>query len=306
MSFKLKNKESASKGIKRIITGQIENALRELNDDSINLEEAVHDSRTGFKKIRAALRLVKDGTGKEAFAEENTFFRDAGRKISSFRDTAVLISTLDKIIENYPGEPDKAFFDKLRNKLIVNSSQSDADKAELGKKLKEEFKIIAEQKSKINSLKISGNNISLLFRGLRRVYSQGRKAMIASSSDPKVENYHEWRKRVKYLWYCVKILRCSWSNLFKELAKSLHELSDLLGDAHDYFLLKNYINRYGIIRDAEKKKSLNEFIEANISKLYSEAEILGRKIYFEKPKDFANRIINYLLLFKGKKTKILN
>ncbi len=44
---------------------------------------------------------------------------------------------------------------------------------------------------------------------------------------------HEWRKRVKDLWYHVTLLQDAWRPVMSALADEAHELSDRLGDEHD-------------------------------------------------------------------------
>ena len=52
-----------------------------------------------------------------------------------------------------------------------------------------------------------------------------------------MEDFHEWRKRVKYHWYHCRLLK----NLYKPLMKARRDeakhLADLLGDDHDLSML---------------------------------------------------------------------
>ena len=58
----------------------------------------------------------------------------------------------------------------------------------------------------------------------------------ADPEDP--DKFHEWRKRVKYLWYHMDILQQAWPVMLQDTANELHLLSDFLGDAHDLVVLK--------------------------------------------------------------------
>ena len=49
---------------------------------------------------------------------------------------------------------------------------------------------------------------------------------------------HEWRKRVKDLWYHVTLLEDAWKPVMSALADEAHELSDRLGDEHDVSVLR--------------------------------------------------------------------
>ena len=50
----------------------------------------------------------------------------------------------------------------------------------------------------------------LLAPGLERTYKRGRARFSDVLRDPSPENVHEWRKRVKDLWYHLRLLRDSW------------------------------------------------------------------------------------------------
>jgi hypothetical protein len=65
------------------------------------------------------------------------------------------------------------------------------------------------------------------------VYKRGRNRLFDAYAAPSPDNFHEWRKRTKYLWYHVRILRPLWPAVLEELANEIHELSNLLGLDHD-------------------------------------------------------------------------
>ena len=56
--------------------------------------------------------------------------------------------------------------------------------------------------------------------------------------DPTPERFHEWRKRVKYHWYHLRLLRELWPAPMKALAAEAKQLADLLGDDHDLAVLR--------------------------------------------------------------------
>ena len=58
-AFKLKKKESARDGIRRVAHERIEHASRLLRDEGADPEEAVHEARKDLKKLRSALKLVR-------------------------------------------------------------------------------------------------------------------------------------------------------------------------------------------------------------------------------------------------------
>ena len=79
MSYRLKENEGFSEGIKRIVLEQLDEALANLKPAVRNKDEAIHDARVSIKKIRAVLRLIRDSLGKKIFEEEDIAYRDAAR-----------------------------------------------------------------------------------------------------------------------------------------------------------------------------------------------------------------------------------
>ena len=65
--------------------------------------------------------------------------------------------------------------------------------------------------------------------------------MYAVFSETIKENVHEWRKRVKDLWYSMRILHNLWPEIMSPMVELLQKLSDFLGEANDLFLLKERI-----------------------------------------------------------------
>src|ERR1700690_4419144 len=98
MSFQLKRKESVSDGIRRIVKREIGTALEQLASRGQS-DEAVHEARKCLKKVRAALRLVRDELGGPAYRRENFALRDAARPLTEVRDATMLVETLERLIK---------------------------------------------------------------------------------------------------------------------------------------------------------------------------------------------------------------
>ena len=84
-AFKLKKKESARDGIRRVAHGRAEDAVRLLRDEGADPVEAVHESRKDMKKLRATLKLVRPVLGERGLlARERPLpGRRAGRSRTS-------------------------------------------------------------------------------------------------------------------------------------------------------------------------------------------------------------------------------
>src|SRR6202521_2345817 len=90
MSFHLKRKQGIPDGIKRNVKRQVKKALARLHAKE-NPDATVYEVRKCFKRIRAALRLVRDELGDTVYRQENILFRDAARSLAAARDVIVLV-----------------------------------------------------------------------------------------------------------------------------------------------------------------------------------------------------------------------
>jgi len=129
-------------------------------------------------------------------------------------------------------------------------------------------------------------------KGVERAYRRGRRAFAVADDDPTTENLHEWRKRVKDLWYHQRLLRPAWPSVLKAQADEAHALSDLLGDDHDLAVLADRL-RDGPPPTGDTEDVL-ELIGRRRVELLASIRALGRRVYAEKPKAFARRIDRYV------------
>ena len=88
---------------------------------------------------------------------------------------------------------------------------------------------------------LSHDSFEAVAKGLERTYRRGRRAFKAALEEPSAEALHEWRKRVKDLWYEHTLLRELWPPVMSATGDEAHELSDRLGDDHDLVVLAAWV-----------------------------------------------------------------
>lgn len=295
MSYRLEAHESLPTNIKRIAREQVDQALGQLrhlpHDDR---DEAIHDARKCFKKIRAVLRLVRDEIGAESYTRENACYRDAGRRLSDIRDSAVMVETVDEIIKHFDDQLAPGTFAGLRERLVEEHQAYKQDVLDHQGAMSEVAATIETARSRIPSWHVRHDDFSALYGGLRRVYKRGRNRMTEAYAEPSPERYHEWRKRAKYLWYHTRILKPLWPELLTEVVGPLHDLGDYLGDDHDLFELRRTItNRPELMNDRTETQALIGLIDRRRRELQAAARPIAERIYAEKPKAFVDRIAGY-------------
>lgn len=300
MSYQLENNETVSFGLKRIVLELIDRSVFNLSKGNGSFNEDIHDTRKNFKKIRTVLRMVRLNIGEESFQLENSFYSDAGRKLSDLRDSTVLINTFDKLLKNSELEMSNYDFSIFRSFLVEKHKTISAAKSKKSAVINSLSTDLLLARSRVFDYPLSGDNFKIIKKNLQRIFEQGQTIMYAVFSEAIKENVHEWRKRVKDLWYSMRILSNLWPEIMNPLVAMLQKLSDSLGDANDLFLLKErIISNESKFKDDQHTRELINFIDKRIIDMLRDARFVGRKIYSENSKYFVGRMQNYFQIWRS-------
>jgi len=296
MSYRLNPSEPLPHGVARMALEQIDKAAAALQTPGEELDEAVHECRKHLKKLRGLLRLVRKEIGEEVYQRENKWFRDAGRLLSDLRDSRVMIDTVD-LLHEAELEDDAAaaaFRDALPEArdtlgIFYRGTRHRVVKEERG--LLRVQEMIREARTRVESWPVGRDDFTAVAGGLRKIYKRGRNRQADARDNPAAERFHEWRKRVKYLWYSVRILRPIWPELMKTLADEIHHLSDYLGDEHDLAELQQLLEtRPTVMVDDLARGKAVSIITGMRKELQVAAFRQGRRIYAENPDAFVSRL----------------
>jgi CHAD domain-containing protein len=139
--------------------------------------------------------------------------------------------------------------------------------------------MLTEARARVDGWPLERDGFDAFEDGLRRIYRRGRRDWRAALEDPSTENLHEWRKRVKDLWYSYSLLQEAWKPVMGALADEAHALSDRLGDDHDLAVLSDF-----------GAEPLEELIATRRRELQEEAFAYGARLYADKPGAYVRRI----------------
>lgn len=291
MAFKLETGESVEAGIRRIVGEQLESALDEVRGIELRkADTAVHSARKRFKRIRALVRMVREGLGPEVFGRENALFRDAGGSLSEVRDANVLVQTLDGL----KGDVEAAAFMAARKFLLARRrgvKRRVLEGSDNG--LEAVGRTIDAAQERVATWQIGGGDgWAALEPGLMKVYRDGRAAFKRAQVGEHPELFHEWRKRVKDLWHQTEVLEAMWPDMLEPMAEEFHSLADTLGQEHDLSVLEGVLKAEALAR-AEAPSSVIPALEAKRAGLRAEAGRLGAFLFAEKSGAFLKRMAKY-------------
>ncbi len=297
-TYRIKQGEQPDRAIARIARGRLDDAVEQLRDGiEGDVGAAVHETRKDLKKTRAVLRLVRTRISKETYRRENSRFRDAGRALAGSRDAEAKVETLAALAERC-GDQLPQGFSLLRGRLewerdALAAAQGGED-SEIRRRATRAAAEIAAGRAAVEDWSPAKSEWKLFAPGLERAYKRGRARFRDVLRDPSPENIHEWRKRVKDLWYHLRLLRDSWPEVLGAVSGQAHELSDLLGDHHDLsVLVQDLRKRPALAGGPEQSAAIVRLIQVRQEELLEAAVPIGQRLYADPPKAFVDRLGAY-------------
>lgn len=294
MPYRLIFAEDPPAALRRCAREQLEDAIEQLERRrAADPVVAVHEARKSLKKTRAVLRLAQPELDKRSYRRENRSLRDAGRAVSAVRDGDVMVETLDGLRRRYAGQvPAKSFTsvrDSLATQARVGRDFDEAVFAQLVDELKDALR-------RVEDWPLDRADWATVRRGTIRSYRRAQKAGAVAAAEPTAEHLHEWRKRVKDLWYHERLLEEAWPTVMSAQAEEAHALSDALGDDHDLTVLAQHLT------DADSplagtsigRDEVLELSARRRAELVESATRRGRRLFAERPKAYGRRLKRYL------------
>jgi CHAD domain-containing protein len=289
--FRLQRREPMAAGVRRIVCGQIDAALADLDASAFeNPSEAIHACRKRFKRVRAVARLVRSELGEDSYRLENVVFRDLGRRFSGARDSQASLETLEILLTRYAREIPPEGLDRFRAALVHDAQAAELrlrERIVAGEPVVEELRAA---RARVAAWRLR-DDVSALAGGFERTYRRGRRAFIAARRDPTEESLHELRKRAKDLWHAAQILRPTAPKTMKALAERAHRLSDLLGVDHDLAVLSQQAGERPECLAGEREAALlHALIDRHRRRVQHDAIKLGERIFAAKPRKLARPV----------------
>jgi CHAD domain-containing protein len=294
MAFEFKRREPVSKAFRRLFCGRIENALNDLEQCNNRLD-AVHEVGKEIKRLRALLRLFRAAIKRSDRKWCAKKLRQAAAYLADARDAhvkSVALTELAKHFKQNPATQATHSFAGIQKMLDDDCCKEQARLLRAGTKpVSRILKKLAKAVSEIH-LKCSG--WQALAPGLKRTYGRGRRGHALARQNRTDSDFHQWRKRVKDLYYHLGLLCPMWPEQMCAAEAELDRLGELLGDDHDLALLKELAGTKRFKKRLGKEIDLLAKLCSNRQQaLRRQAMALGSKFYQDKPSVFDNRLGQY-------------
>jgi hypothetical protein len=291
MGFHLKLREPLPDGLKRVFREQTESAIHLCENPAKQRGVTVHEVRKRLKKLRAAMRLAACEVGKNCHAREDRCVRKIGRLVSGLRDAQVRLQTFMDL-RDHVKRSEEQLFPRTEELLLLERENFSA--AFIGWQ-SQAIPRLERVNSRLMNWRLEGLTWKQICGAVAKIYKRGQRELAEAISDPAPENLHAWRKRVKDIWYQLRILQPLNRVVLEQIGHDAELLGELLGREHDlHFLLARLEKESADEMLADESAQLQKLISKRCRRLRRDALELGRRFYAEPAKAFAKRISIFL------------
>lgn len=221
-------------GLRAVLLSLARQARRDVERIADGPEKRIHRLRTGMKKYRSLLRLVRNGSGgrlRRALLERVRGLKDG---LAGSRDETAIFETVRRVLGPESTE-----------RLGLHCPQVAAETC-----APEAMRLAAVELTALTeSLEMDGLDAETLKHRWERTAHRMRVAAKAAARTADAQDFHSWRMRAKDLWYQSAALG-RLDTTIAAARRPAAKLSALLGAEHDLTLVLDAVRG---LRPAERK-----------------------------------------------------
>ena len=292
MDFVLQPDEPAAQEISRVLLAQIDKAVAHLAALEADPVEAVHETRKAIKRIRTTLRLLRWAIGNDTFRKENALMNALSDKLAAARDAATLVEATNRLTERVADNP----YAEAASPVLV-ALQARVATQPIGSEETLHELVSGLQRSRKHfeawAVELASVDLQRSFkRAIRRMARRGRRAYTLAYRDPSDNNFHEWRKRIKDLYYAACLFHLFRPQKLTPFVALLDRMSEELGDEHDFGMLATALHSdpQGL-GGAVPAALLLQLIGRCKVDLRTELRQQGKQLYARSPKKMARLVL---------------
>lgn len=257
-----------------------------------NPHVAIHATRKTIKRIRALLKMIRDGAGYGVYLRENRFYRNISRHLSQSRDLYVLLETLHSVTSKKK-EPVSAA-DELKNRITLALEKEMEALSAPGGAFEMIPAALDDAVKRLDATLQLSDDFNSLDKGMRRTYRKGRRLFSVVKADPHMGHTHEFRKSSRTLQFQMELIVPLYPSLLRGYAASIDNLTEKLGRIRDLQRLQLFAKETGIeASPGAPDENFLKTIQAQSHKAFQGIYRLAPLIYAEKPGRFVGRIHQY-------------
>ncbi|HEX4566120.1 MAG TPA: CHAD domain-containing protein [Vicinamibacterales bacterium] len=234
MAFRLKVDEPVPRALRRLAAKQLKDARDRLRGASRASDEAIHEARKSLKKARAIVQVIDADAGRHLGGSRRAL-RAVNRTLSGLRDADAMLGIFERLRTRMPQLIGERTFARVRRRLAAGKRAA-REKVERRDDWKHMDRQLRALRKSAGRWRQAHRGFGALERGMRDAHRRGRKALARARKRQRAEDFHEWRKAMKALWYQLRLLGGRSRRIGRDAA-ALHRAEMLLGDEHNVVVL---------------------------------------------------------------------
>jgi len=286
MAFELHDRKHIESALTKIVRRQLRKTAHALTTSAgSQFRNAVHDSRTSVKKVRAVAALLTQA-GAKLPRRDRKRLKSAARALSRVRDTAAIVDTFDRVRRRYPKQLPDHTYEVLRHGLVAARDRSEARAGHDG--------LVADAAERLEKTRKSAKawtspaiTRSRMIAIVAASYRRSRNAMKRAEVTGQSATLHRWRKALKTLWYQLRLARPLMTGVAPLIAE-LRRLETELGDDHNLVVLEATLRGCRDLRSMRAEiRQIDRLAPRMRQPLRRRAFALGRRLHVRTPEAFA-------------------
>jgi CHAD domain-containing protein len=272
MSFALRPGKPITRELKRIARKELGGASKRLLQDHRD-DDDVHEGRKSVKKVEA-LAKVLDQIGVAPPRKDVKRLREVRRTFDHLR------SRFAHRIPEHTSAIIRTHLSRRKSQMTHRAQAGSGRLTRAGRTLR---KIRRSAKQWV----APSIDVAELPDVLRRTFRASRKAMKRAQTRGRAADFHEWRKRVKDLWYQLRLAERLVSGLGSRI-EEFRALETALGEEHNLVVLRTKLTRERGLRNI--KSHINRITAMSTAvqqELRRSALVLGTQLQKLTAKQFA-------------------
>lgn len=288
MSYGIRCHKVVGPELRRVIRKQLAYAVDELEGPRSADERTVHEARRRIKKVRAALRLCRDGLGDE-FRRANRRMRRASRQLGPIADGEALGRAFDALAAAHPREVPPPVVATVRQQLRTALDAIEA-RATGDQVLTRVTRRLRQERRQLDRWPLDGDGFDVVAPGFTRTLRRSRAAMARATAHGNSRRFHAWRRRVKDHWLQLRLMEPRCADVATTELVRIDQLDELLGQAHDFALLGAVLVK-GVPVSHGEAAALLRLVHREMWRCRRTALALGAAVYAEPDAAMLARLV---------------
>ena len=294
MSYRLDPRRDLGDEVRRVARRELERAAEHLTAADADENEAIHEARKHFKKVRGLYRLVRSAVP-DFYARENARVRDLARPLSGLRDATAMIETIDDLRSHLSAEIAPDSLSTVRDNLLARRDRIVGERGDVRERMRAAAADCEGALRALDGFAIDAGGrkekAAIVAAGWCRICAQGRRALKACAETGDAAAFHDLRKRVKYHWMHLRLVALAWPGPMRLGRREARAIGDVVGNEHNLSLLAAIVREdAGAVGTAADCELLMRLLGDRQAALRAEALRRAGILFLDKPGRDARRL----------------